>query len=52
MEEVFITASNKEVVPVVQVDDRVIGDGQPGERTRMVMALFRDYTAAYGRGEI
>ena len=45
--EVFITASNKEVVPVVGIDDRIIGNGQPGERTRQVMKLFLEYTGRY-----
>ena len=52
MEEVFITASNKEVVPIIQVDDIVIKDGRPGPRTRQVMQLFRDFTTAYGRREV
>jgi branched-chain amino acid aminotransferase len=52
MEEVFISASNKEIVPIIQVDDIVIGDGQPGQRTQKVMRLFRDYTTAYGQGKV
>lgn len=52
MEEVFISASNKEVVPVVQIDDLTIGEGKPGKNTRKMMRLFREYTDAYGRGEI
>ena len=48
MEEVFISASNKEIVPIIQVDDIVIGDGRPGRRTQKVMQLFKDYTTAYG----
>ncbi len=52
MEEVFISASNKEIVPIIQVDDIVIGDGQPGPRTRKVMQLFRDYTTAYGQEKV
>ncbi|MDX1991705.1 MAG: aminotransferase class IV [bacterium] len=43
-DEVFITASNKQVMPVVQVDDRTIGAGVPGEMTRKVMALFSEMT--------
>lgn len=50
MEEVFITASNKEVVPIVQVNDMQIGDGRIGEQTRKIMQLFRDYTNEYGKG--
>lgn len=52
MEEVFISASNKEIVPIIQVDDIVIGDGRPGQRTQKVMQLFRDYTTKYGRGKV
>ncbi len=52
MEEVFISASNKEIVPIIQVDDIVIGDGKPGQRTRKVMQLFKDYTTAYGQGKV
>lgn len=47
-DEIFITASNKEVVPVIQVDNKIIGNGKVGEKTRKVMDLFRDYTKNYG----
>ena len=50
-EEIFITASNKEVVPVVRVNDLTVGNGKPGPQTRNVMQLFRDYTNAFSRGE-
>jgi branched-chain amino acid aminotransferase len=51
MQEAFITASNKEVMPVVRVDDRQIGDGRVGERVRQIMQAFRDYTHSYGQGK-
>jgi len=50
-EEIFITASNKEVVPVTKVNDLTVGNGKPGPQTRKVMQLFRDYTTAFSRGE-
>jgi branched-chain amino acid aminotransferase len=50
MDEMFISASNKEIVPVVQVDDLTIGKGIPGPNTREIMWLFREYTEAYGKG--
>ena len=43
-QEVFLTSSNKEVLPVVKVDDSSIGSGQPGPVTRKIMELFRDCT--------
>jgi branched-chain amino acid aminotransferase len=52
MEEVFITASNKEVVPIIQVNDQTIGNGTPGPNTRTIMKLFRDYTDAFGQGKV
>jgi len=45
-DEVFITASNKQVMPVIQIDDTRIGDGQPGAVTQQVMALYKAYTHA------
>lgn len=50
-DEVFISASNKQIVPVVQVDDRTIASGKAGERTRRVMALFQAETERSARGE-
>lgn len=49
-EEVFITASNKQVMPVIQVDDAVIGAGKPGEHTRHMMALFAALTGSQRGG--
>lgn len=51
MDEVFITASNKEIVPVIQVDDLRIGDGEPGDKTCLIMELFKRYTHDYGLGK-
>jgi branched-chain amino acid aminotransferase len=52
MEEAFITASNKEVAPVVMINDLQIGNGDIGENTKKIMHLFRDYTKAYGERKI
>ncbi len=46
-EEVFLSSSNKEIMPVVQVDGKIIGNGSPGAMTRQIMGLFRDYTTSY-----
>lgn len=48
-DEAFITASNKEIVPVVRIDDLVIGDGRVGKITGEIRTLFDAYTDEYGR---
>ncbi|MBX6352499.1 MAG: branched-chain-amino-acid transaminase [Thermoflavifilum sp.] len=40
-EEVFLTGTAAEVVPVVKVDGRVIGDGKPGPHTHRLLEGFR-----------
>lgn len=42
-DEAFITSSTKELLPVVQVDEIVIGDGAPGEGTLSLLQTFREY---------
>ncbi len=43
-EECFLTGTAAEVVPVVKVDSRRIGDGKPGPVTRDLMSRFRELT--------
>lgn len=40
-DEVFISSSIREILPVVRVDDRVIGTGLPGPVTQRLRAGFR-----------
>lgn len=39
-DEAFITSSSKEITPVIQIDDQIIGDGRPGRRTYQLEQLF------------
>lgn len=45
-QEVFMTGSGKEIVPIVTIDDTVIGDGAIGPVTKEVMRQFQEYTQA------
>jgi branched-chain amino acid aminotransferase len=39
--EMFVTSSLREVVPIVSIDDRPVGDGTVGEKTRALHAALR-----------
>lgn len=47
-DECFLTGTAAEVIPVVEVDGRLIGGGEPGPVTRTLMADFRALTANEG----
>lgn len=41
-DEMFLTGTAAEIIPVVEVDARTIGDGNPGEATLKLLAAFQD----------
>jgi len=45
-DEAFLTSTTREVVPIVQVDDRTIGAGVPGPITRALLHGFRKQAQA------
>lgn len=48
-DEVFLTGTAAELVPVREIDDHAVGGGEPGEITRAVQTAFED--ALHGRSE-
>ena len=48
-DEVFMSGTAAELVPVREIDDHAIGDGKPGEVTRAIQKTFDD--ALHGRIE-
>jgi branched-chain amino acid aminotransferase len=47
-DEMFLTGTAAEMVPVVKVDGRVIGDGKPGSVTLRLLQAFRERTKTDG----
>jgi branched-chain amino acid aminotransferase len=39
--EAFITSSSREVMPVIQIDEQIIGTGQPGTITSVLLEKYR-----------
>lgn len=48
-DEIFLTGTAAEMVPVRELDDRPVGAGKPGELTKALLAVYED--ALYGRDE-
>lgn len=47
-DECFLTGTGAELVPVVKIDGRVIGNGKPGPVTRQLVAQYRALTKISG----
>jgi len=50
-DEAFLTSTTREVVPIVQVDERQIGPGRPGPITQSLLAEFRKRAQELTRGK-
>ncbi len=42
-DEVFLTGTTTEIMPVVKVDGKLIGDGVPGTMTRLIQEEYQKY---------
>lgn len=42
-DEVFISGTNKGVVPVIQIDDQMIGQGKPGKNTKHIIQALEQH---------
>lgn len=47
-DEVFLTGTAAEVIPAVEFDGRLVGDGKPGPITKRLIAAFREHTQTSG----
>lgn len=47
-DECFLTGTAAEIIPVVKVDGRLIGDGKPGKVTLKLTKLFKELTKKEG----
>lgn len=45
--EVFISGTNKGIVPVIKIDDSLIGNGKPGPNTKRLIAQFENHALEF-----
>ena len=50
--EAFLTSTTREVLPIVAVDERKVGDGSPGVVTRVLLQAFRDRVGRLTRSDV
>lgn len=51
VDEVFLAATTSEVLPIVAVDGRTVGDGKPGPMSRRLLAAHQRAVAAFLAGK-
>jgi len=44
-DELFIASTTNDIIPVVRFDEKLIGDGNPGKYTKLLIQEFRSFTA-------
>jgi len=51
-DEVWLSSSTKEVLPVTKLDDKAVGNGQPGPVWQQIRRLYQDYKQALIDGKV
>lgn len=51
-DEILLTSSTKEIMPITLLDNKPVGDGKPGELFRRLHALYQEYKATRMREQV
>lgn len=51
-DEIWLTSSTKELIPVTRLDDSPVGLGQPGTVWQQLIALYQQYKQAFREGKV
>lgn len=50
-DEIWMTSSTKEILPITRLDDRPVGDGQPGPVAQRMYGWYQDFKETVMRGD-
>lgn len=51
-DEVWLTSSTKEILPITRIDGKLVGDGKPGPMHARMFALYKEYKQAFIKGQV
>ncbi|MFD1706791.1 D-amino-acid transaminase [Siminovitchia sediminis] len=51
-DEVFITSTTSEIMPIVEIDGKTVGNGTPGQMVRMLQTLFEQRIIAESKAHM
>ena len=51
-DEILLTSSTKEIMPITSLDDTPVGNGKPGKMFARLHALYQEYKATHMRGHV
>ncbi|MBI5782564.1 MAG: D-amino-acid transaminase [Gammaproteobacteria bacterium] len=51
-DEVWLTSSTKEILPITRIDGRPVGSGKPGPMHARMFALYKEYKQAFIQGTV
>jgi len=51
-DEVWMTSSTKEILPITRVNNRMIGDGKPGPMFAFLYRIYQDYKKDFRAGKV
>ena len=51
-DEIWLTSSTKEIIPVTRLDEQPVGDGRHGEVWQRLIGLYQEYKQAFREGRV
>jgi D-alanine transaminase len=51
-DEVWLTSSTKEILPITRIDGHPVGTGKPGSMHARIFALYKEYKQAFVQGRV
>ena len=51
-DEVWMTSSTKEILPITRIDGKPVANGKPGPMHARMFALYREYKLAFAQGKV